>query len=584
MLRKIRILLAVAAICATTLLFIDTTATAAQLWPWMARVQLIPAALALNLLVVAAIVVVTLLVGRVYCSVVCPFGVLQDVVIWLRKCLTSKKKRNKLHRFTPAHPRVRIAVLVSFVALLCLGLVTVTASAIALLIEPYSAFGRIAAELLRPLAVWASASTDALPVVPLSVEIITLAVAAVTLIAVTVTAWRSGRAYCNTICPVGTILGLLARRAVVAPRINLDKCVSCGRCGRQCKAHCIDTANHAIDLSRCVACFDCIDACSEGAISFTTKKIATAESDAPSNASRRAFLVSTAIATGAVAASAARRVAKLRTKQPSPRATMPVPAGAASESNFNTRCVACQLCVTACTQGVLRPSTSLLTPMRPQMDFTHGYCRPECTTCSQVCPTGAIAPITAEQKRKIQIGVAVVDLSTCISAAYGQHCGSCATHCPATAITMQPGANGNPVPTVNASRCIGCGACEYHCPVGTVQSLSATTAAIHVEGLAPHSTVTETVNRQQPSDTPTRSGCVGCQRCMPCPYGVDIPATLRAYDEALRLGLTGTQVRQYILHRVNRANLPDRCIACGACLSRCPNHIRIPSLLQSLAR
>lgn len=584
MMRKIRILLAVASLCATTLLFIDTTATAAQLWPWMARVQFVPAALALNLLVVAAIVVVTWLVGRVYCSVVCPLGVMQDVVIWLRKRFASKKKRKKLHRFGAAHQRVRIGVLVGFVALLCLGLVTATASAVALLIEPYSAFGRIAASLLRPLAVWASGTTDALPVVPLSVEIITLTVAAITLIVVTVTAWRSGRSYCNTICPVGTVLGLISRHAVVAPRIDLDKCVSCGRCGRRCKAHCIDTANHAIDLSRCVACFDCVEACHDGAISFTTKYIATKEDAAPEDASRRAFLVSTAIVTGAVTASAARRVAKLRTKQAAECTTLPVPAGAVSVSNFESRCVACQLCVTACKEGVLRPSTSLLSPMRPQMDFTRGYCRPECTACSQVCPAGAIMPITPEQKRRIQIGVAVVDVSACISAAYGQHCGSCATHCPASAITMERGANGNAVPTVDAGRCVGCGACEYHCPVGTLQSLSATTAAIHVEGVSPHSTVSEEVTRDQQPSTAGESGCENCHHCMPCPYGVDIPGTLRAHDEAVRLGLSGDQVRQYILHRVNRANLPDRCIGCGACLSRCPQRIAIPTLMQQLSR
>ncbi len=582
MLRKIRIVLAVATFCATTLLFIDTTATAARLWPWMASVQFVPTVLALNFVAIAAIVAITLLFGRLYCSVLCPLGVLQDIVIWLRKLFAPKKRRNSLHKFTPAHQRVRLIVLFGFVVLLAMGLVTVTASAMALLIEPYSAFGRIAASLMRPLAVWVSASTDTLPVVPMSVEIITLAVASVTLIILTLTAWRSGRAYCNTICPVGTFLGLISRHAVVAPRIDLDKCVSCGRCGRQCKSHCIDTANHAIDLSRCVACFDCIDACSEGAISFSARQLATTVKDTPQNASRRAFLVSSAIVIGGVAASAAKRVAQLRTKQRAEHVTSPVPAGAVSLSNFRSRCVACQLCVNACSEGVLRPSTSLLSPMRPQMDFTRGYCRPDCTACSQVCPTGAISPITIEQKRNIQIGIAVVDASACISAAYGQHCGSCASHCPASAITMEQGCNGNVLPVVDSARCVGCGACEYHCPVGTVQSLSATSAAIHVEGLATHTNASDAVERESSVALNQQSGCVGCYHCMPCPYGVDIPGSLRAYDEALRLGLAGQQVRQYILHRVNRANLPDRCITCGACLSRCPHRISIPDIMQQL--
>lgn len=120
------------------------------------------------------------------------------------------------------------------------------------------------------------------------------------------------------------------------------------------------------------------------------------------------------------------------------------------------------------------------------MTFTEGFCRPECTSCADICPAGAIQPIDKEEKAVTKIGTAVVDVTQCISAAYGQTCGNCARHCPAGAIRMVKGENGNMRPTVDESRCIGCGACEYHCPVGSAGMISSEQAAIYVEGVENH--------------------------------------------------------------------------------------------------
>ena len=135
---------------------------------------------------------------------------------------------------------------------------------------------------------------------------------------------------------------------------------------------------------------------------------------------------------------------------------------------------------------MLRPSLSASRFMQPELVFTGGFCRPDCTECSHVCPAGAIKPVDVAEKTAIRIGRAVVDTATCISAAYGQHCGNCARHCPAGAIQMVKGPNGNMRPSVDESVCIGCGSCEYHCPVGTAGHISSDKAAIYVEGYKVH--------------------------------------------------------------------------------------------------
>jgi formate hydrogenlyase subunit 6/NADH:ubiquinone oxidoreductase subunit I len=168
------------------------------------------------------------------------------------------------------------------------------------------------------------------------------------------------------------------------------------------------------------------------------------------------------------------------------RETPLVPAGAISLKNFTDHCTGCQLCVSVCPNQVLRPSTSLMNLMQPQMSYERGYCRPECTKCSEVCPAGAILEITKEEKSSIQIGHAVVDLSLCLVNTDEVKCGNCARHCPAGAIKMVRKNPDDPkslmIPTVNEERCIGCGACENLCPARPI-------SAIKIEGHEVHRTI-----------------------------------------------------------------------------------------------
>ncbi|MBE6214611.1 MAG: 4Fe-4S dicluster domain-containing protein [Bacteroidales bacterium] len=500
MLRKTRITIAVIFFLGITLMFLDFTGGVHAFLGWMAKIQFLPAVLAANTLVVAGLVLVTALFGRVYCSVICPLGILQDIISWTRGRL--KKKNRFRFRYTPEKKWLRYVILAAFVPTLALG-----AHSIAILIAPYSAYGRIAGNLFAPVYQWGNnllayiaERADSYAFYSTEVwlkSLPSLIVASVTLVVIFLFAWFGGRNYCNTVCPVGTILGFFSRRSIFAPVIDTEKCRNCGLCGRQCKSSCIDMENHAIDYSRCVVCMDCLDNCKEGAIKYALRTRRHGESGKNAKASdghaspdgkdsgRRAF-IATALLTGGALVSEARRKkipALVRTPQKHERQTPVVPAGALSLKNFADRCTGCQLCVSACPNKVLRPSSSLETLLQPEMSYEKGYCRPECTACSDVCPAGAIRPVSIEEKSSIQIGHAVVNLDICVVNTDGVDCGNCARHCPAGAISM---VRKNPqdmlsalIPAVDEERCIGCGACENLCPARPL-------SAIHVEGHEVH--------------------------------------------------------------------------------------------------
>lgn len=510
MLKKIRIAAGCLSLLAVTLLFLDLTGVARHYWGWLAKIQFIPALLSLNVLALLLLIAMTLVLGRVYCSVICPLGLYQDAVIRLRSWFGRPKKKQK-NRFGYTRPwrRTRLTILTCFVVLLILGLTTATAAALAGLLEPYSAYGRMASQIFAPaydwvnncLADWSAAEGNYIfTPVTIFVTVPVLVVAFITMAVVTAMAWNGGRDYCNIICPVGTILGYMSKYALLRPMIDASVCNGCRKCERNCKAKCINGREHKIDHTRCVACMDCIDNCSTGAIRYTwrrsgnLKSARPAEPDKDKGVSRRSFLVTGGILAGALAVKAVEdgdgALAVVKTKKAPLRATPIVPPGAKGLQHLSSHCTACQLCVRACPDGVLRPSTQLDSFMQPRLEFTDAYCRPECTACSQVCPAGAILPLDTAMKSSVKIGRAVVDLDLCISAK-GQFCGNCSRQCPSGAITMVPRDPAKPerqlMPVVNDNLCIGCGACEYNCPVGTAGIIkSSDHSAIHVEGIEIH--------------------------------------------------------------------------------------------------
>ncbi len=504
MLKTIRIIVAVLSLIACTLLFVDFTGAARGLWPWLAKIQFMPALLSANLIAMVVIIGATLLLGRVYCSVICPLGIFQDAVNWMRGHVGSKKKRRNRFRYSPAWQRTRLVVLTAFAIFLIFGLTSVLAAFVAGLIEPYSAYGRIASQVFAPaydgannmLASWSENHGNYMfSRIAISVSIPLLIVAIVTLAAIVTMSWRHGRVYCNSICPVGTVLGYLSKFSLFRLTINTDKCINCGKCARNCKASCINPKAHAIDYTRCVACMDCIDECQEGAISYTLRRPNHTDKSVPDEAavkSRRGFVSASAMLIGAAALSAAVKtdggLTPLKSKQPARRQTRVLPAGAQSIRHLSQHCTGCQLCIQSCPAHVLKPNMSIDGFMQPMLDFTDGYCRPDCTVCSNVCPVGAFHGVDEAEKSSIKVGTAVVNIHECLSATGKASCGSCARHCPAGAIQMVPVSEGADelMPVVSEEACIGCGSCEYYCPVGTVASMDSEESAIHVEGIECH--------------------------------------------------------------------------------------------------
>ena len=494
MLRKIRITLAVVFFACITLLLLDFTGTL-QCWlGWMARIQFLPAVLALNAVVIVALVLLTLIFGRIYCSVICPLGVMQDIVAHFH----SRRHKNR-YTYSRAKTWLRVVMLAVMVVALVAGF-----TSLAGLLAPYSSYGRMVTNLLQPLYIWCN---NALAAVAEHYEsyafyskevwlksLPTFIVALVTFIVVAVLAWRGGRTYCNTICPVGTVLGYVARFSWFKVHFDADKCRSCSLCTTNCKASCIDHKTHTVDYTRCVACGNCLDKCKFGALHYGHAKRQEAVDQKPDHTAdeaRRAFLVGGAIVAADVAlAQAGKKVdgglAVIEDKRPARRTVSLTPPGSGGAAGMARHCTACQLCVAQCPNDVLRPSTDLKTFMQPTLSYERGFCRPECTRCSQVCPTGAIRPIEVAQKTSIQVGHAVWVRDNCVILADGVECGNCARHCPSEAIMMVPSDPNDDlspmVPAVDRAKCIGCGACEYVCPARPF-------SAIYVEGNEQHSSI-----------------------------------------------------------------------------------------------
>jgi polyferredoxin len=491
MLKKIRTILAAEVFVLITLLFLDFTGTLHHWLGWLAKIQFLPAVMALNVIVVVALVVLTLVFGRIYCSIICPLGVFQDVLARFRR------KKNK-YSYSKEVRWLRYPVLGLFIIALVTGV-----GAFFQLLAPYSAYGRIATMIFQP--VWkfgnnilATIAERADSYAFYSVDtwmrsMPVFVIAAVTLVVLFVLAWRGGRTYCNTICPVGTFLSFFARFSWLKIHFDEEKCKNCSLCSKNCKAACIDYKTHTVDHSRCVVCGNCIASCKFGALKYTGPSGSSRKAVSPGtvDASKRSFLLASSLVTTAAIAQKKEKLmdgglAEIEDKVAPERQTPLTPPGSLSFDHFAQHCTGCQLCVSECPNQVLRPSSDLMHLMLPVMSYEHGYCRPECTRCSEVCPAGAIKLIDQDVKTSVQIGHAVFIQKNCVAITDKVECGNCARHCPSGAIEMvmldENDEESPTIPAINESACIGCGACEYVCPARPF-------SAIYVEGHEVHKNI-----------------------------------------------------------------------------------------------
>ena len=301
------------------------------------------------------------------------------------------------------------------------------------------------------------------------------------------------RFWCRYLCPLGALLGLLSKAALLRPVIGAA-CPSCSGCAGACRLGAIDAEGktaqvepgdagaaaseaspgpvYEVVTSECTMCLDCLVACP----AHESMRVGLQAPAGPwrgYDPGRRQFLTATAAGAGSVLLLGAGWWNKL---QP-PRLIRPP--GVHSEGAFLSSCVRCGACMNVCPTSGLQPAldeAGLAGLWTPQLKPRMGYCAWQCTSCGQVCPTGAIPRLHLSTKRRDVIGTAVIDRNRCLPWSQGKSCVVCQEVCPVpkNAIELTGGklvttpdglAEYLVYPNVRADRCVGCGFCEFSCPV-----------------------------------------------------------------------------------------------------------------------
>jgi len=485
MLKRIRVGIAALFFTLITLYFLDFAELLPEQLNFLTRIQFVPALLSFSIVWIVSLILLALIFGRVYCSVICPMGVYQDVVGRLARLFRKKKKR---FRFRKSMTILRWSVVFIVLVAFLLGMPLLLG-----MLDPYSAYGRMIVSVFSPVYILGNNLLEAIFTSfdnytfyredASIVSISTFIAGVVTLLVIGYLAWKHGRTYCNTICPVGTVLGLLSKYSLFRVKFDHGKCNSCSLCELNCKSYCIDSKAQEIDQSRCVSCFNCIESCNRSAISykFAYGKRST-KNDVPQkdvvDTSKRKFLSTALLSTVAIPAALAEKATGIEAAN---KRTPLTPPGSKGIEHLKDYCTSCHLCVSKCPTNILEPAFTeygLAGFMMPTMKFQHGFCSYDCTICSEVCPNGAIQPLTVDEKHLEQVGKIILNLDHCITYRDETHCGACAEHCPTQAVTMVPYKGALTIPETDQSICIGCGGCEYICPEAG--------KAIYIEGNAEH--------------------------------------------------------------------------------------------------
>ncbi|MFO7852794.1 MAG: 4Fe-4S dicluster domain-containing protein [Bacteroidota bacterium] len=500
-LKTVRVILAVLVFVIITLSFIDFRHIIPDKWfNGILFLQFVPSVL--NFMNIAAIasagfvivLILTLLTGRSYCSFLCPLGIYQDVV-----SRVGGRFKRKFRRFGYGKPHTILRNVI-----LALTLIVMLAGSVFLisLLDPYSIFGRGATYLLQPLAIIinnlvaaVSALFDNYTLFKVDFIKIPFEAFIIPVLLIGLVTWLSftrGRLYCNTVCPVGTFLGFISRVSIFRIKIDDSKCTHCGICAAKCKASCIDFKNENVDLSRCVACFNCISPCPDDAISYGLVNLRKGQGKAAvPDQNKRGFiggmLALIAFLPRALKAQDA-PVPEKESTVPENRTTPVCPPGGISIEHFNDYCTACSLCVSACPDKVIIPSLTeygIAGMMQPRMDYHKGFCNFECIRCTEVCPSGALLPLSLEAKKLTQIGKVHFIKENCIVETERTDCGACSEHCPTKAVQMVPYIGNLVIPEINDEICVGCGACEYACPTTPYKAIYVDGNPIHQDAKKP---------------------------------------------------------------------------------------------------
>lgn len=443
------------------------------------------------------VLILTFLTGRTYCSFLCPLGILLDV---FSRIGGRFKKKFRRFGFKKPHTFLRYTILAAtLIVTLRWGIYLLT------LLDPYSVFGRFItcfgnpvvlvtnnfiAHILGKFDIYTLVNT---PVKGFPLIVYSIPVAFFLLVGIL--SFTRGRLYCNTVCPVGTFLGLISKISVLRIKFNDETCKRCGRCSLACKSSCIDFLNRDIDLSRCVNCFNCLKNCPDKTMSYSFLSFNRKKQETDEN-KRKVILGSFLLLFGLSQRSAGQNKAAPVPKKASTvkeKKTSPVcPPGSASIANFTGNCTACSLCIDVCPNNVLQPSVKeygIAGIMQPRMDYHKSFCTYECVKCLEICPTGALLPLTLDAKKLTQIGKSIFIKDNCIVKTEKTACGACSESCPTKAVHMVPFEGKLVIPETTDDICIGCGHCEFACPTTPYK-------AIFVNGNPVHAAAKKPVNVQ----------------------------------------------------------------------------------------
>ena len=503
LLRKIRIAVSLLLFVLFTVIYLDLSGIVAQkLYNYVTYLQFIPSILKfISIIGISAtgfivVIAFTFMFGRVYCSSVCPMGTLQDIISFISRKLNKKKH----FRLKKGYKILRYSLLgASIISFFSGSLILIN------LLDPFSNTGKIFTNLARPILILVNNFTSftlgklnvywLYPVEIRGISYTAIGFSLIVLATVGVMSFTKGRLFCNTICPVGTLLGLFSKYSLFKISIDRDNCISCNLCEQVCKSGCIDKKNKIIYFDRCVSCYNCFEVCPKGGIGYANSILKRREIEPIKFDNKRRELISKTflylIGLSSISLGQIKVIPKKLSKIPNLKKNAVSPPGSRSISHFTGKCTACHLCVSACPTQVLQPSLweyGFVGILQPHMDYKASFCNQDCIICGQVCPTGAILPLTVNDKKVTQIGKVNFIKDNCIVETEGTECGACSEHCPTKAVQMVPYKKLH-FPEIKNEYCIGCGACEFACPVKPYK-------AIFVDGNKIHQTAKKKIEEK----------------------------------------------------------------------------------------
>ena len=419
--------------------------------------------------------ILTLLLGRVFCGWFCPLGSIHQFFSWLFKRVKLLKPKIPKDRHTAWKYYLLIVILAG--TLFSLNLVG--------WLDPFSLLYRSFAVAILPaldhtasslitlvyginLSSWGDGMVQFFETLDVnSVFIQGFFIGALFLGLLLLNAARE-RFWCRVLCPLGAFLGLFARWNLLKLRIDKDACIECGLCTRQCQTQADPFPLEDWKPAECDYCFTCGAVCPTGAIGFGPR----GARGRGVNLDRRRLILTSLV--GAVAVPFFRlSPAKTRASEKLIR-----PPGALPEDQFLRKCVKCGECMKVCPTNALQPATTEAGPegiWTPMIVPEIGYCEYYCSLCTQVCPTGAIRELDIEAKNQVKMGTAWLNRNRCIPWKFGNPCIVCEEHCPVSPkaiqltkieVTLRDGSVKTPLaPVIDLETCTGCGICENKCPV-----------------------------------------------------------------------------------------------------------------------